>query len=63
MSALAQPYRFYLLQRLQAIYAALSISEQASAMAMFDACGMSEILFITLDRTLGREDNLEVWQA
>jgi hypothetical protein len=61
ISALAQPYRFYLLQRVQAIYAGLAASDQASVAQMLEACGMSEILSITLDRQLERAGNLEVW--
>jgi glutathione S-transferase len=63
ISALAQPYRFYLLQRVQAIYAGLPASDQASVEQMLEACGMSEILSITLDRQLVRAGNLEVWQG
>jgi len=63
ISALAQPYRFYLLQRVQAIYAGLAASDRASVEKMLEACGMSEILTIRLDRQLGRSENLEVWQA
>jgi len=63
ISALAQPHRFYLLQRVQAIYAGLSPAEQASIEQLLDACGMSEILTIKLDRQIGREENLEVWRA
>ena len=63
ISALAQPYRFYLLQRVHTIYAGLAASEQTSVELMLGACGMSEILSIELDRQLGRSDNLEVWQA
>ena len=62
ISALAQPYRFYLLQRVQAIYAGLAASERASVEQMLESCGMSEILSIKLDRQIGRADNLEVWQ-
>jgi len=63
ISALAQPHRFYLLQRVQAIYAGLSQAGQASVEQLLDTCGMSEILAIKLDREIGRDDNLEVWRA
>ncbi|MFT7285987.1 MAG: hypothetical protein ACI87W_000090 [Halieaceae bacterium] len=62
LRVLAQPYRFYLLQRVQAIYASLSAVEQASVKQMLDACGLSGILSIALDRRLARADNLEVCQ-
>jgi hypothetical protein len=61
ISALAQPYRFYLLQRVQALYESMAVEEQTSVKQMLDACGMSEALCITLDRQIGRVDNLEVW--
>jgi glutathione S-transferase len=63
ISALAQPYRFYLLQRVQAIHAGLDAGERASVEQMLEACSMSGILSIKLDRQLGRAENLEVWQA
>jgi hypothetical protein len=63
ISALAQPYRFYLLQRVQTIYANLGEDHRASVEQMLEACGMSDLLTIKLDRQLGRVDNLEVWQA
>ena len=61
-SALAQPYRFYLLARVQAIYSGLAASDQAAVEQMLNACGMSEILSIKLDRQLERSGNLEVWK-
>jgi glutathione S-transferase len=61
ISALAQPYRFYLLQRVQAIYAGLAAHDRASVDEMLDACDMSGLLGITLDRHIGREENLEIW--
>jgi hypothetical protein len=62
ITALASPYRFYLLQRVQAIYAGLPLDEQVSVEHMLQACGMHEMLSIKLDRVMGRADNLEVWQ-
>ena len=61
VSALAQPYRFYLLQRVQAVYAGLAEQDRALVIDMLDASGMSEVLSITLDRQIGRAENLEVW--
>jgi glutathione S-transferase len=63
VSALAQPYRFYLLQRVQSMYAGLESAERAAVDEMLDACGMSAILTTVLDRRIGRLDNLEVWEA
>jgi glutathione S-transferase len=62
ISALAQPYRFYLLQRVQQIYAALAPRERVGVEEMLDACGMSAILSINLARRIGRAGNLEVWE-
>ncbi|MEH6635858.1 MAG: glutathione S-transferase N-terminal domain-containing protein [Halioglobus sp.] len=61
LSSVAQPYRFYLLQRVQSTYDKLEASQQASVDEMLAACGMSQLLTIRLDRQLGRADNLEVW--
>ena len=59
--AMAQPYRFYLLQRVQATYDALSEAQQAEVLALLMRCDMAELLSVKLDRKLGRLDNLEVW--
>lgn len=62
ISALAQPYRFYLLARVQEIYAGLATNDQSSVDQMLESCGMSDILSIKLNRQLQRSDNLEVWK-
>jgi glutathione S-transferase len=61
ISAVAQPYRFYLLQRVQETYEGLDAGAKSQVEDMLAACGMSEVLSIKLDRPLGRADNLEVW--
>lgn len=61
ITALAQPYRFFLLQRVQAIYESLDASDKPSVEEMLASCGMSDLLEIKLDRRMGRSDNLEVW--
>ncbi len=61
INALAQPHRFYLLQRVQDSYAALSGDEKADADALLSGCGMTQILTAALDRRIVRSDNLEVW--
>ena len=63
ISALAQPYRFYLLQRVQDTYAALEPDEKVSVEGMLESCGMTDILTAKLDRRICRADNLEVWEA
>jgi glutathione S-transferase len=61
ITAIAQPYRFYLLQRVQALYNELSAQDKAAVEQMLARCGLSEILTIKLDRKLERKGNLEVW--
>jgi hypothetical protein len=61
MSAVAQPYRFYLLQRVQDTYDGLEASDKAAVEEMLESCGLFELLSLRLDRQLGRADNLEVW--
>ena len=62
INALAQPHRFYLLQRVQDTYAALSGGEKADVDALLADCGMTPVLTTTLNRRIVRSDNLEVWQ-
>lgn len=62
VKALAQPYRFYLLGRVQRAYADL-VGEDRNAMdALLASAGMTPLLGATLTRAIGRERNLEVWQ-
>lgn len=61
VAALAQPYRFYLLRRVQSAYEALSVGEQASIDEVLRACSMSEVMECTLTRQIGRRENREVW--
>jgi glutathione S-transferase len=61
ISAVAQPYRFYLLQRVQQAYEELDAAARSQVEEMLAACNMGELLSIKLDRSLGRADNLEVW--
>lgn len=61
ITALAQPYRFYLLQRVQSAYASLDSAGRAAVDEMLDACGLSAILGTTLDRRISRLENLEIW--
>ncbi len=63
VSAMAQPHRFYLLQRVQDAFSALSVDDQSAVSDMLAACGMAQVLDISLDRRIGRTDNLEVWEA
>jgi glutathione S-transferase len=61
VTALAQPYRFYLLQRVQSVHAGLDSAGRAAVDEMLDVCGMSAILSTTLDRRIIRSENLEIW--
>ncbi|MFK7732615.1 MAG: glutathione S-transferase family protein [Pseudomonadales bacterium] len=61
ISAMAQPYRFFLLQRVQSLYSKLNASDRTAVDTMLEACGLSPILSATLDRQIHRAENLEVW--
>lgn len=62
LNALAQPYRFFLLARVQALYESLSEEDARDVDSLLASCGLREVLDIRLDRALGRENNLEVWR-
>ncbi len=61
ISALAQPYRFYLLKRVQDEFAGLDAMAQEDVQSLLSACNMSELLNIKINRDIGRHANLEVW--
>ena len=61
ITALAQPHRFYLLQRVQDIFAALAQEEQVGVADIMSDAGMSAVLSTALTRRIIRSDNLEVW--
>lgn len=61
VDALAQPFRFYLLKRVQDEFAALDDRARADVAELLSTCGMSEILELGLSREIGRAGNLEVW--
>jgi glutathione S-transferase len=61
ITALAQPHRFYLLQRVQDIFAALAQEEQVGVADIMRDAGMSAVLSTALTRRIVRSDNLEVW--
>lgn len=63
VAAVAQPYRFYLLQRVQAVYAELKDGEAKAVDELLFDCGMKDILSVNLAQPVARSDNLEVWQA
>ena len=61
ITALAQPHRFYLLQRVQDVFAALAQEEQVGVAEIMSDAGMSAVLSTALTRRIVRSDNLEVW--
>ncbi|MBT7541516.1 MAG: hypothetical protein HN683_19385 [Gammaproteobacteria bacterium] len=61
VNALAQPYRFYLLSRVQQEFQSLTEAEQHSVTALLKTCHMGAILECKISRDIGRKDNLEVW--
>ena len=61
ISALAQPYRFYLLQRVQDEFVSLDQSARERVRSLLARCDMEQVLDIKLSRRIGRANNLEVW--
>ncbi|MDG2304328.1 MAG: glutathione S-transferase family protein [Candidatus Binatia bacterium] len=61
VNALAQPYRYYLLKRVQDEVAGLSEGARADVLELLERCEMAEVLDFRLTRGIGRENNLEVW--
>ena len=62
ITALAQPHRFYLLQRVQDVFAKLSGEKQTEISTLLEACGMKSLLGAVLSRGIARSENLEVWK-
>ena len=62
ITALAQPHRFYLLQRVQDAFTELSDEKQTEINTLLEACGMKSLLAAVLSRRIVRSENLEVWQ-
>ncbi len=61
ITALAQPYRFYLLSRTQQEFEKLDQSDKDDVLDLFAKCNMREIFDLKLDRQIGRHDNREGW--
>ena len=62
VKALSQPYRFYLLARVQRAYTELDGEDREAMDALLAAVDMTPLLGATLARAIGRERNLEVWR-
>jgi len=58
---LVQPYRFYLLSRVQQAFDELSQSDQQAVSGLLEQCDMRSLLDARLTRQIGRHNNLEVW--
>lgn len=61
VSAIAQPYRFYLLARAQAERETMDEATRAELDAMLDQAKASALMDARLTRAMGFEDNREVW--
>ena len=61
ITALAQPHRFYLLQRVQDIYARASSEERTRIDTVLSECDVAEAACASLSRRIQRADNLEIW--
>ena len=61
VEAIAQPFRFYVLKRMQDAYEAMSKNDQSKVERLLGACDMTELLGLKLNREIGRANNLEVW--
>ncbi len=59
--AIAQPYRFYLLARVQKAYDALNKTDSAKLDDLFQTFGMTDLMTIRLTRSVRFEGNQEVW--
>ena len=61
VSAIAQPYRFYLLKRAQDERAAMDAATLAEIDKILEEAGASELMDAQLTRAIGFKDNLEIW--
>jgi len=61
LRTVAQPFRFYLLERVIGAYEALGDIEQQEVLQMLKLCNMEKLLNYRVSRPIGRKDNLEVW--
>ena len=59
--AMAQPFRFHVLKRVQDEFEALDDKDRGEVAALLAACDMAEVLDLKLTRGIGRHNNLEVW--
>jgi len=62
INALAQPYRFFLLKRVQDAFDSLSSEAKMEVKTLLERAGLAEVLDITINRNVIRNNNLEVWE-
>ena len=62
ITALAQPHRFYLLQRVQDAFTQSPAEKQTEIGSLLERCGMERLLAASLNRRIARSENLEVWE-
>jgi len=61
INALAQPYRFYLLNRMHVDFDTLAPADKRQVEKMLEQCNLRPVVDARLTRGIGREDNREVW--
>ena len=61
INALAQPWRFFLLTRMQKAFNELDDKPKEEVRELFQAVGFESMLTLTIDREVKRHDHLEVW--
>ena len=61
MTAMSQPFRFYMLERMQYAFETLESDDRRQVREVLDACDMSPLLDMKLSRRIGRSNNREVW--
>ncbi|MDB9969690.1 glutathione S-transferase N-terminal domain-containing protein [Porticoccaceae bacterium] len=61
ISAVAQSYRFVILQKLQQQYAQWESAQQQEVTDLLQRCGLESLLDIKLDRELGWSENQDIW--
>jgi hypothetical protein len=61
ISAVAQSYRFVVLQKLQQQYAQLDSAQQEDVTNLLQRCGLEILLTVGLDRKLGWSENHDIW--
>lgn len=61
INALAQPYRFYLLNRVHADFDAMAPTDKSLVEKMLEECHLLPVIDARLKRDIGRQDNREIW--